>query len=656
MSINLIHAIQSALTDEVVAQLGERIGLPPQATRAVVTTAAPALLAGLMHKAATLEGARSLFATAVSPDVDARIAEQLPHLTDSTRGVSELEGAGRALLERSLDRRAESLSDEVAVQTGVPAHATHAITGIVGATMLGTLKQHLLKSQGSVGQLPALLSHQMPLIVPYLNDRLLAALGLGTVGAFTGGVLAQLKAVSAHIEHPMPAAKPTPEVTAAVHVPADAVVGEKRRSHAWLWWLLLALGLGAALLAYLFPGNFAQLQHRAGDAVGESAQPAVAAQPASVAVGASGELAAGVAASDGVASMVTGTVQDAAASAAVDAASAPVVAPGGAGVASGASGVGGASGVNAAGGAGTASVGNGATGMSAANGANAANGAARAIATSDAHQPGVAAAPAKNSQFAFSVNEAGKPTFTATVGSEADKAQLIDELTKRLGQYNYSTNITVDPATKPADWLARLDGLVPLMSVPGAELKLDGTRVELSGAAANAKLGWQNALKSLFGASYDVGAFDPEHAVEQATVNFRSAVKALLTGNPTCVAADIAKVLNLQVINFGSSSARVPATANEDLGQSARVLNACARNGRVAKLEVAGYSDNVGGEQANLQLSKERAEAVRSYLVKAGVPADSLRAQGYGQAHPIAGNDTASGRFANRRIEFSAQQ
>lgn len=628
MSINLIHAIQSALTDEVVAQLGERIGLPPQATRAVVTTAAPALLAGLMHKAATLEGARSLFATAVSPDVDARIAEQLPHLTDSTRGVSELEGAGRALLERSLDRRAESLSDEVAVQTGVPAHATHAITGIVGATMLGMLKQHLLKSQGSVGQLPALLSHQMPLIAPYLNDRLLGALGLGTVGAFTGGVLGQLKAVSAHIEHPMPAAKPTPEVTAAVHVPADAVVGEKRRSHAWLWWLLLALGLGAALLAYLFPGSFAQLQHRAGDAVGESAQP-VAAQPASAAVGASGELAAAVAASDGVASMVTGTVQDAAASAAVDAASAAasasasVVAASGAGVAGGASGVGGASGANGA---------------------------------SDAHQPGVAAAPSKNSQFAFSVNEAGKPTFTATVGSEAEKTQLIDELTKRLGQNNYSANITVDPATNPADWLARLDGLVPLMSVPGAELKLDGTRIELSGAAANPVWRWQNALKSLFGASYDVGAFDPEHAVEQATVNFRSAVKALLTGNPTCVAADIAKVLNLQVINFGSSSARVPATANDDLGQSARVLNACARNGRVAKLEVAGYSDNVGGEQANLQLSKERAEAVRSYLVKAGVPGDSLRAQGYGQTHPIAGNDTASGRFANRRIEFSAQQ
>jgi outer membrane protein OmpA-like peptidoglycan-associated protein len=64
----------------------------------------------------------------------------------------------------------------------------------------------------------------------------------------------------------------------------------------------------------------------------------------------------------------------------------------------------------------------------------------------------------------------------------------------------------------------------------------------------------------------------------------------------------------------------------------------------------------VGGEQANLQLSKQRAEAVRTYLVKTGAPADSLSAQGYGQAHPMQSNDTASGRFANRRIEFVTQQ
>lgn len=615
MSINLIHAIQSALTDEVVGQLGARIGLPSEAARSVMSTAAPALLAGLMQRAATLEGARSLFATVVSPDVNARIAEQLPHLTGSTGGVSELESAGRGLLERSLDRRAESLSDEVAAQTGVPAHATHAITGIVGATMLGVLKQHLLKSQGNVGQLPVLLSHQMPLIAPYLNDRLLAALGLGSVGAFAGSVLAQLKAVSAHIEQPTPAAKPAPEVTAAVQVPADAVVGEKRRSHAWLWWPLLAIIAAAMALVYLFPGGFPRGQWSGGAAV-SGAERSADAQSASAPVAASGELAAVAASSDAAASNAAGAIE------ALGAASST------AGVSASAAG------------AGSAPVG----------------GASAASATSAARQPGVTVPPTKDSQLAFAVGESGKPTLTATVGSEAEKTQLVDELTKRLGQYNYAANIAVDPATKPAGWLPRLDGLMPLMSVPGAELRLDGTHVELSGAAANAKLGWLNTLKSLFGAPYEIGTFDADNAIQQATANFRSAIKALLAPGATCAAADVAKVLNLQVINFTSASAHVPTSAAEDLNQSARVLNACARNGRAAKLEVAGYSDNVGGEQANLQLSKQRAEAVRTYLVKTGAPADSLSAQGYGQAHPLQPNDSASGRFANRRIEFAAQQ
>jgi outer membrane protein OmpA-like peptidoglycan-associated protein len=110
-------------------------------------------------------------------------------------------------------------------------------------------------------------------------------------------------------------------------------------------------------------------------------------------------------------------------------------------------------------------------------------------------------------------------------------------------------------------------------------------------------------------------------------------------------------VLNLQVINFASASAYVPKSAVEDLHQSAQVLMACSHNGKAAKLEVAGYSDNVGGAQANLQLSK-KAESVRAFLIKTGVPADSLTAQGYGDARPVASNDTASGRFANRRIEF----
>ncbi|MFM0549891.1 OmpA family protein [Paraburkholderia sediminicola] len=589
MSINAIQLIQSAITDSVVRQLAGRFGLPPDATQKVLATTAPALVAGLMQKGATLDGARSLFATILSPEVNGHIAEQLPHLIGSTNGVSQLETAGRQLLERALDRRVDALSDEVAAQTGVPAHATHAMTGIVGATLLGVLKRHCLEGQGNAGQLPTLLGHQLPLITPFLNDRLMATLGLSGLGAFSGNILAQLKAVSAHIDHPTPAAKPVADALSNIHVPADAVVREERRSHGWLWWLLAAVAI-AAVLALLFLKGCLGEQSANRGAGHVSSEAAVAAPPASAPVQAS-------------AAVAVAAASDAAASAASAAASA-----------------------------------------SAPSGASA------------AQQPAAAPAPTKDSQLSFTVDAAGKPTLTATVGSEAEKTQLIDELTRRLGQYNFVPNITVDLATKPADWLAHLDGLLPLMSLPGAEVKVDGAHIELSGTAADKKLGWLDKLKSLFGTSYQIGSFDVAHAVADATENFRSAIKGLLAPDSSCAVADVVKVLNLQVINFASASAHVPTSAVEDLNQSARVLNACAGNGKTARLEVAGYSDNVGGEQANLQLSKQRAEAVRAYLVKTGVPADSLIAQGYGQVRPVASNDTASGRFANRRIEFVAQQ
>ncbi|MFM0499171.1 OmpA family protein [Paraburkholderia caffeinilytica] len=586
MSINVIQLIQSALTDGVVRQLAARFGLPPDATQKVLATTGPALVAGLMQKGATLDGARSLFATVLSPEVNGHIAEQLPQLLGSTTGVSQLEGTGRQLLERALDRRVDTLSDEVAAQTGVPAHATHAMTGIVGATVLGLLKRHFLEGQGNVGQLPTLLGHQLPAIAPYLNDRLMAGLGLSGLGAFTGNILSQLKAVSAHIDHPTPAAKPVAEAVSSIRVPADAVVREERRSRKWLWWLLAAI---AAVLAFLFLRGCQSEQRGEQSSERSSAEAAVTVQPASAPAEAS---AAGVSAP--AASEV--------------AASTPAAS------------------------------------------------AAAASAATETAQPAAAPAPTKDSPLSFTVDTAGKPTLTATVGSEAEKTQLIDALTKRFGAEHFVANVTVDQDTRPAGWLAHLDGLLPLMALPGAEVKVDGAHIELSGSAANAKLGWLDKLKSLFGASYQIGSFNVEQAVANATENFRGAIKGLLTPDSSCAAADVVKVLNLQVINFTSASARVPASAMEDLNQSAQVLNACARNGKIAKLEVAGYSDNVGGAQANLQLSKKRAEAVRAYLVKTGVPADSLVAQGYGDVHPVASNDTASGRFANRRIEFVTQQ
>ena len=69
-------------------------------------------------------------------------------------------------------------------------------------------------------------------------------------------------------------------------------------------------------------------------------------------------------------------------------------------------------------------------------------------------------------------------------------------------------------------------------------------------------------------------------------------------------------------------------------------------------VEIAGHTDNAGDAAANIVLSTERAQAVKSYLVGNRVDADRIRIKGYGSSQPIASNDTEEGRALNRRVEM----
>lgn len=68
-------------------------------------------------------------------------------------------------------------------------------------------------------------------------------------------------------------------------------------------------------------------------------------------------------------------------------------------------------------------------------------------------------------------------------------------------------------------------------------------------------------------------------------------------------------------------------------------------------IKVLGHTDNVGGEAINKSLSLKRAEAVKAYLVKKGVKAPRITAQGLASTKPVACNDTEEGRAKNRRVE-----
>ena len=70
-------------------------------------------------------------------------------------------------------------------------------------------------------------------------------------------------------------------------------------------------------------------------------------------------------------------------------------------------------------------------------------------------------------------------------------------------------------------------------------------------------------------------------------------------------------------------------------------------------LKLAGHTDNTGSAALNMSLSKDRAEAIRQYLVSKGANASRIEATGYGSTQPIASNKTAAGRQKNRRVEFT---
>ena len=72
-----------------------------------------------------------------------------------------------------------------------------------------------------------------------------------------------------------------------------------------------------------------------------------------------------------------------------------------------------------------------------------------------------------------------------------------------------------------------------------------------------------------------------------------------------------------------------------------------------ARFTVEGHTDSVGSESLNQSLSEKRANSVRDFLIKEGIAAERLQAIGYGEAKPIATNNTSAGRSQNRRVEIN---
>jgi len=99
---------------------------------------------------------------------------------------------------------------------------------------------------------------------------------------------------------------------------------------------------------------------------------------------------------------------------------------------------------------------------------------------------------------------------------------------------------------------------------------------------------------------------------------------------------------------FASNQAILLPEAQQRLNQVAEALLTTKER----TLTIEGHTDSKGSDGRNLELSRQRAEAVRDYLVSRGYPADKILANGLGKVRPVADNATADGRANNRRVEI----
>ena len=113
------------------------------------------------------------------------------------------------------------------------------------------------------------------------------------------------------------------------------------------------------------------------------------------------------------------------------------------------------------------------------------------------------------------------------------------------------------------------------------------------------------------------------------------------------ISYELPKTYTLKDVRFDTNRATLKPESYKTLNELAEFMLIK----KTLKIELAGHTDSDGEEEANKILSQKRAETVRNYLIKKGVPPNRMTAMGYGETQPIATNSTEKGKALNRRTE-----
>ncbi|GAB3774507.1 sodium-translocating pyrophosphatase [Spirosoma horti] len=193
--------------------------------------------------------------------------------------------------------------------------------------------------------------------------------------------------------------------------------------------------------------------------------------------------------------------------------------------------------------------------------------------------------------------------------------------------------------------------IAPYIAVPSSETpgynregkEAAGSEVPLEESTAadndivstpNERLGTFSLQKLTSGVELNI----PELGIENKLLTFIKSDKAV----------DKTTWFDFDRLTFETGKATLKPESQEQLKNIAEILKAYP----AVTVKLGGYTDNTGNAASNLKLSQDRANSVRAELEKMDIDKDRLEAEGYGQEHPVASNDTKEGRAQNRRISI----
>lgn len=259
-------------------------------------------------------------------------------------------------------------------------------------------------------------------------------------------------------------------------------------------------------------------------------------------------------------------------------------------------------------------------------------------------------AAAKASIAAEARYDGTKIVLSGEVASGAQRTKLVTAAKDTYGAGNVDDQLAVTTGD-PAGLDAAVDGLAATIvgfkgSVVSARANLNDTTLTVTGRAltASSAASFGSLLDSLQGPGLTV--------TRNISGVSKPVGKPIPSQAPKVVESKLRDILRASTINYASGSATIEKSSYAVLDRVVAVLRPAIRATRGLRVRIQGHTDDQAAAAANLDLSKRRALAVKTYLTGKGITAANLSTDGFGEARPIASNATEAGRRTNRRIEF----